>query len=137
MTIFATPLQQAVFNRLTAGPISANVFDSTPNLPAGMPFDSFPYVAIGEDQFLPWDTDDRRGTRSTIYLHIWSRYNGKKETKEIMGEIDDLLNRQAASLSATGFSFIDCLLEFANIIDETDGETVHGVLRYRVTIQKD
>lgn len=137
MTTFALPLQTAIYNRLTTGSISANVFDSTPNLPAGMPFDSFPYVTIGEDHFTPNDTDDKRGVRASVYLHIWSRYDGKKECKEIMKEIDDLLNRQAGSLSATGYRFIDVILEFSNIIDETDGETVHGVLRYRATIRED
>lgn len=137
MTVFALPLQQAVFNRLTTAGISANVFDDTPDLPAGMPNDSFPYITIGEDTFTPWDTDDRRGVYATIYLHVWSRYQGKKEVKEIMQEIDNALNRQASTLSAVGYSFLDCLLEYSNISDNTDGETRHGIIRYRVTIQKD
>jgi len=137
MTVFASPLQQAVFNRLTSVGISANVYDDAPDLPAGMPYDSFPYVTIGEDTILPWSADDFVGADATIYIHIWSRYAGKKEIKEIMAEIDDALNRQSASLSASGFRFVDCLFEFASIGDRSDGETRHGVLRYRVTITKE
>ena len=137
MTTFALPLQTAIYSLLTTAGLSATVFDDVPDLPAGMPTSSFPYIVIGEDSFVPWDTDDRRGVRASLYLHIWSRYNGKLEVKTIMQEIDDALNRQASSLSAAGYSFIDCTLEYANVIDHSDGETRHGVLRYRVTMQKD
>jgi hypothetical protein len=137
MTTFALPLQTAIYNRLTTVGLSANVYDDAPDLPAGMPLDSFPYVTIGEDTFVPWDTDDQLGTNATIYLHVWSRYAGKRECKLIMQEIDDALNRQSAELSASGYRFIDCLLEYANVIDGTDGETRHGIIRYRVTIQKE
>jgi hypothetical protein len=137
MSQFATPLQQAIYSRLTAASISATIYDDVPDLPAGMPLANFPYVAIGEDTFLPWSTDDTIGNNATIYLHVWSRYAGKKEVKIIMGEIDVALNRQSAALSATGYRFIDCLPEYASVRDTNDGETRHGILRYRVTIQKE
>lgn len=137
MTQFAIPLQEAVYTLLTNSALSANVFDDVPDLPAGMPHDSFPYIVLGDDTFLPDDADDILGTDATIYLHIWSRYEGSKEVKEIMSEIDVVLNRQEPSLIASGFKFVNCLLEYSSISTNNDGETRHGIIRYRVTIHKE
>lgn len=137
MTQFALPVQQAIYNRLTTASISANVYDDAPDLPAGMPFDKFPYITIGEDTYLPFSDDTDIGGNVTIYLHIWSRYAGKQETKEIMQEIDLALNRQSATLVAAGYRFTDCIFEYGSVSDNNDGETRHGILRYRITIYKE
>ena len=137
MSVYLTPLQTAVFNRLTSVSLSATVFDDVPGLPEGKPDEDFPYVVIGEDTSGAWDTDDQEGGRCTIQLHVWSRYEGKKEAKAILGEIDDALHRQAENLTSTGFRYVDCLFEFSQVFDQPDGKTRHGVCRYRVLIEKE
>lgn len=136
MTEFANPLQLALFSRLTAGLSPVKVYDSPPNQPDGLSNSDFPYVVIGDDTFAPFDTDTSIGNSCTVTLHVWSRYNGKKETKTIMGSIFQLLHRQASSLSASGYNFIDCLFEFGEVIEEIDGKTRHGVCRYRILLEK-
>lgn len=137
MSEFLEPVQAAFFTRLSAEVALATIYDDVPDMRDGQPDDLYPYVVIGEDTSNPWDTDDTLGSSVTCTLHILSRYQGKKEAKQIMGEIYTALNRQAANLSATGYRFVDCLHEFSEIIDEDDGATRHGVCRYRVTIEKE
>jgi hypothetical protein len=136
MSEFFNPLQLAVYNRLVAAMPTRRIYDSPPNQPDGMPDSSFPYVVIGDDTLAPFDTDDAVGTSATVTIHVWSRYNGRKEVKTILGQLYSALNRQAPALSAAGYYFIDSLYEFGDIIEEADGKTRHGVCRFRITMEK-
>lgn len=131
---FETVAQEMVFTALN-GNVTAGVYDDVPYLPAGMPRESFPYVVIGDDSTVAWDTDDTLGKEVTIGIDIWSRSAGFKETKSIMGEIYDILNRGA--LSKVGYNVVDCLCEFSETLRDPDGETRHGVMRFKLTIQKE
>ena len=133
MTDFLGAAQQAVYTALN-GNISGGVYDDAPFLPEGMPRQDFPYCVIGNDTFLPFDTDDTVGANITITLHFWSRYSGMDEVKDLMEEAYDLLNR--AALVVTGMNVVDCLHEFSETSVDPDGRTRHGVQRYRLTLQK-
>lgn len=130
---FETAAQQAVYAALN-GSISASVYDYAPDLPEGMPDENFPYVVIGDDTLAPWDADDMLGSEVTLTLHFWSRYDGWKEAKAIMGEAYDILHR--GSLSAAGYRTVDCLWEFSTTVPEAS-EYRHGVQRYRLTLTKE
>lgn len=132
---FETVAQEIVFTALSAGSIGANIYDDVPYLPEGMPSQNFPYVVIGDDTTAPWDTDETLGKEVNITLHIWSRAAGFKETKLIMGNIYDTLNR--GSLSKAGYNVVDCLCEFTETVRDPDGETRHGIMRFKLTIQKE
>lgn len=131
---FETAAQEIVFDALS-GQITAGVYDDVPYLPEGMPRQNFPYVVIGDDTTAAWDTDDTLGKEITLTVHIWSRTAGFKQTKSIMGEVYDILNR--GTLSKTGYNVVDCLCEFSQAMRDPDGETRHGVMRFRLTIQKE
>jgi len=137
MSDFLNAVQGALFTRLESVVTSATIYDDVPDLPEGLPEANFPYVVIGNDTALTWDTDDTLGQRITTTLHVFSRYQGKKQAKTIMGEIYAALHRQSANLTATGFRFVDCLLDFSDIFDDDDGATRHGVCRYLITIEKE
>lgn len=133
---FELAAQQAIFTRLD-GQIGAGVtvYDDVPMLPSGQPLANFPYVVIGNDTFLSWDNDDRTGAEMTITLHIWSRAAGMKEAKTIAGAIYDRLHRQ--TFTVADCQFIDCLCEFSEFMTDPDGETRHGIVRYRLTVQSE
>lgn len=131
---FETVAQEIVFDALN-GNISAGVYDDVPYLPAGMPRENFPYVVIGDDDLTPWDTDEFLGKEVTIEIHVWSRAAGFKETKAIMGEVYNILNRGA--LSKVDYNVVDCLSEFSETLRDPDGETRHGIMRFKLTIQKE
>jgi hypothetical protein len=131
---FETAAQQIVYTAL-AGNITANVYDDVPYLPEGMPRNNFPYVVIGDDDTSAWDTDDTLGKEIDINIDIWSRTAGFKQTKAIMGEIYDILNRGA--LTKTGYNIVDCLCTESQALRDPDGITRHGVMVFKLTIQKE
>lgn len=136
MSAFLLPAQAAIYARLVADVTSATVYDDVPDQPDGMPDDAFPYIVIGEDTAQDWDTDDTLGSQVNCTIHVWSIYQGKKEVKEIMGEIYNSLHRNESNFSAAGYRFVDSLLQFSEVIDEDDGATRHGICRYLVTIER-
>lgn len=137
MTFAANPVQEAIYTVLSAGLTGVSVYDDVPDLPAKLPDTNFPYVHIGEDLLTPWDTDDTLGSSVTVTMYIWTRTSGKKQAKTIIGNIYTLLNRQSATFSVSGVRFVDCLFEFAQVLDMDDGKTRQGICRYRVTIEKE
>ena len=136
MTDFANAIQTAIYTRLVSQISAVPIYDSIPFQPDGDSTTNFPCIVIGDDTLTPWDTDETLGVTATVTIHVWSRKLGKKETKEILGQIYAALNRQAANLSATGFNFVDCLFEFSEIIEDIDGKTRHGICRYRIIMEK-
>jgi hypothetical protein len=127
--------QQIIFDRLTGNlGVGVSLFDTAPYLPEGAPSTSFPYVVMGNDTGVSWDTDDQLGAEITVTLHFWSRAEGFNQVKTIMQAAYDRLNR--ASLSKTGYTVVDCLHEFSEALNDPDGVTKHGIQRYRLTIQK-
>jgi hypothetical protein len=131
---FETAAQQIVYTAL-AGNITANVYDDVPYLPEGMPRNNFPYVVIGDDDTSAWDTDDTLGKEIDVNIDIGSRTAGFKQTKAIMGEIYDILNRGA--LTKTGYNIVDCLCTESQALRDPDGITRHGVMVFKLTIQKE
>lgn len=133
-TAFNTTAQELVFGALNSNLTGCQVFDTAPFLPEGAPSDAFPYVVIGNDTSSAWSRDDRRGAEITLTLHFWSRANGFKQVKALMDQAYGILDRD--SLSKTGYNVVDCLFEFGEAMDDPDGQTKHGVQRYRLTIEE-
>lgn len=131
--MFASEIQTAIYTTLSNG-LSYPVYDDVPFLPEGAPTENFPYVVIGDDTLIPFDNDTDIGVEATLTIHVWSKYRGRIEVKDIQGEIYDLLNR--SSLSISGFKVVDILFEFSETFTEEDGVTRHGVQRFRMTVQE-
>lgn len=108
--------------------VGTRVYDHVPDSP------TFPFVTVGESTAIPFDTKDLTGMEQTVTLHVWSRYRGRKEVKDIMAAAYDVLNR--GTLSVSGHVFHDCTFEFADTFVDPDGLTYHGVARYRVITQE-
>src|SRR5690606_12670206 len=119
-----TALQTAVHNRLSGYAGMPDVYDDVPQSSS-----SFPYVVIGEDTHIPWATDDSVGAETTVTLHVWSRYKGKKEAKDIQALIYQALNRY--ELSVDGYELVTLEFEYSDVILDADGLTRHGVSRFR------
>ena len=125
--------QQLVYTALS-GNISATVYDAVPELPPGDPTANFPFVVISDCTTDPFDNDTDLGQEVRMDLHIWSRAEGMLECKTIMGQIFAILHR--ANLSLAGYSVLDSLCMDTLTMTEDDGETRHGIVRYRLTIQE-
>lgn len=106
--------------------LSVPVYDDAPQ------DQPLPVVSIGEDTIEEWGTDIKRGVIATITIHSWSDYDGRKEVKQIMGDIYNLLHRRDYVIS--GYTVLDSAQEYEQTITENDGITRHGVQRFRMMI---
>jgi hypothetical protein len=122
-------LQQAVFAALDGDASldaligAGRVFDHVPEN------QDFPYVTVGEATAVDASTMGKDGQQHTITLHAWSRGRGRKEVKQILGAIHDLLHK--STLAITGHVHAGTIFEFSETFVENDGLTYHGVARYR------
>lgn len=116
-------IQQAIFTRLNTE-LSVPVYDHVPQGSA------YPYVNIGEDTALQWDTDESTGSESTLTVHTWSRQYGRRETKELMQDIYAALHRYELPIPGA----VTCEWEFTESFTDPDNVTRHGVMRFRVIV---
>lgn len=133
------PLQQAIYTAITGAAAvqallgnPARVYD---RVPRGEP--TYPYVTLGETTVT--DAGAKGGVNidhHTIALHVWSRYDGHKETKQILDAIRDALHHQTG-LTVTGHTLVELTHEFTEMFgeDNQDGVTWHGVARYGAITQ--
>ena len=119
----ALEIQTAVYARLSAQ-LDTPVYDDVPQ------GSEYPYTVIGDDTAVEWDGDTFLGTEATLTIHTWSQYSGRAEVKGIMSSIYAALHRY--SLSIAGYNTVTCTWEFAETFLEADGETRHGVQRFRL-----
>jgi len=126
-------LQKAIYDKLTASTslmaLVSGVFDHVP------PKQAMPYIMIGDDTAIDWDTDNSTGFEATCTIHVWSDYRGMAQAKNIMGKIYSLMHRQ--TLAMTGYNVVDVCCEFEEAGVDPDGLTRHGVMRFRVVTDKE
>lgn len=94
----------------------------------------YPYVVIGDDTSIPFDTDTSQGTEATVTVHVWSRKRGRQEAKEIQRSIYDALHKQRIAIG--DLHTVDVMWEYAETILDEDGITRHGVMRFRLTVEE-
>lgn len=133
MTVHSWELQKAVYSSLNGGSITdyngdaiAGVFDDVPEETA------YPYIVIGEETAIDGSAKDKDIFEHTLTIHIWSQYRGRRDIKEIMKQVHDLLHDSA--LSVSGASMVNMRQEFQTTLLEGDGITRHGVMRFRAVV---
>lgn len=92
----------------------------------------FPYVVIGEASENGADLLVRIGRELVVTIHVFSRYKGSREVKEIMNEISRVLDRTVLTTSTWRFPVVR--FESAQSMIE-DEDQRHGVLNIRLTAQ--
>ena len=91
-----------------------------------------PYIVIGEDTTIDAATKDKDANEHTLTLHIWSEYRGRYEIKTLMQEVYEKLHDSDISMS--GASLVNLRSEFETTLQEADGITRHGVMRFRAIV---
>lgn len=123
-------LQVAIAAAVDAA-ITQEVYDHVPD---GLADDAFPYVTINDIQALDWSTKTFIGQDFAVNVHVWSRYSGNKEIQDIYDALHAALHN--AALSVSGASTVICRYEASQTpFLDPDGRTLHGVIRFRVTLQ--
>lgn len=121
-------IQKAIYDELISfvplnNFVDDRIYDDVPEQ------EVFPFVNIGEDTGIQWDTDNSNGVESTLTIHVWSREPGRRECKEIMQVIYGALHRTEISVDTMDTVFL--LWEFSETFLDPDGKTRHGVMRFR------
>lgn len=114
----------AAVNGLLGGP---QVFDDAPQATG------FPFVTLGATSERDWSTATEEGSEHLVTLHVWSRKAGRKETREIMEALRGALHDQALALG--GHQLVNLRHEFSEARRDPDGETYHGIVRYRAVTE--
>ena len=127
MSIGQFQLQSAIYAALNVNAITdtlnCGVYDEV------IEGNSYPFITLGEETAIDYSTNNLVGAETTINIHIWSRYKGSKQTKEIMDKVHDLLHD--VSLTVSGVNLINLRFEYSDIMRDPDGITRHGVMRFR------
>lgn len=135
---YETEIQTAIYDALTGDSTLmaavTGVYDGVPQPTDGGAGTDFPYVTIGETQHQEWDTDTELGADATVTIHVWSRYRGRKEVKDIQAIIYGLLHR--ANLAITGYNLVGIDWIQSDTFMDADGLTRHGVQTFRITIEE-
>jgi len=93
---------------------------------------SYPRITIGDGTLVDWDTDTSYGAQLTLTIHAWSTEAGRKEAREILAKIAEILHDKR--ITVTGFDDVIMRREFEEVITDADGATRHGVARYRIIV---
>ncbi|MGQ0671673.1 MAG: DUF3168 domain-containing protein [Hyphomicrobium sp.] len=123
-SVFAALSGHAALTSLLGG---ARIYD---DVPRGA---DYPYVTLGESTLRDWSTGSDTGDEHVLTVHVWSRAAGRKQLHEIMGTLRGALHE--AALMVTGHRLINLRHEFSDARREPDGETYHGVVRYRAVTE--
>lgn len=126
-------LQQEILEELKADAavaalVQTRVYDY---VPSGT---TYPYIAIGDDTLRDLGAHTFKGMEATINIHSWSRYEGRKQVKQMMEAIYDRLHEGELTLS--GHTMVFCRFEFAEVMKDPDGSTHHGIQRFRVITRR-
>ena len=126
-------LQEAIYNRLL-GAISHDgaVVPVLDAVPEGQ---TYPYILIGDGTSNDWSSKTHNGQSHLFTIHIWSDYQGRKEVREIMSDIYDLLHNQPMHL--VGHKVVSIRFDFGDVFKDTEGTLIHGIQRYRVLVSQE
>ncbi len=133
MSSAAFALQQAIFSKLSgdATTLSAlggpRIYDDVPARA------EFPFMTFGQSTERDWSTGTDQGYEHTITLHAWSRGRGRKEAQAVISAARDALHDQ--NLSLTGHRLINLRHEYSEVRRDNDGETFHGIARFRAVTE--
>jgi len=105
----------------------AKIYD---DVPQGTPF---PYVTIGESTVRDWSTGSEAGSEHILTLHVWSRAKGRKQVHEIIDVMTAKLHDM--NLPVSGHTLVNFRHELSEARRESDGETYHGIVRYRAVTE--
>jgi hypothetical protein len=133
MTSSALALQQAIVGELAADPgvlaalSGPRIYDDTPQ-PA-----AFPYVTIGQTTARSADADLEPADEHILTLHVWSRARGRREALAIIDEMRRALHDRPLALA--DHKLINLRHEFSEARRDRDGETIHGLVRFRAVTE--
>ena len=128
------PLQKAIFTALSNNADLATLIGNPPRVyddPPGMA--ELPYIQIGEGTESDWSTSTQTGAEHLLTIHVWSRTGGRMQARVILSAIYDVLHD--ASLVLENQRLVNLRFALSQVWREADGETYHGMARFRAVTE--
>ena len=105
----------------------ARIFSKAPQSQA------LPYITLGQTVTLDWSTGTELGTEHDLTLHVWTSADSAEEVYDIIEVVKTLLHDQPLSLDE--HDLVNLRHEVAEARIDPDGETMHGIVRYRAVTE--
>jgi hypothetical protein len=90
---------------------------------------AFPFVSLGPELSAPWEGSDLEGWEVEWQVDTWSRGDGAVECRRVMAAVASVLHREPLSVSDHRLVLGSLIAQ--RTMDDPDGETTHGVQRFR------
>ncbi len=122
--IYAAALADAGLKALIGNP--PRLYDGPPDKPV------FPHAVFGDARMTPLaGTDDV--FEHDLRLHVHSRYDGRREARDIVTAFVSLLS--GASLTLSGYRLVSLRAVFTDVIHRQDAGAYQGVIRLRAVTE--
>ncbi|MDZ5077868.1 DUF3168 domain-containing protein [Nesterenkonia sp. HG001] len=122
------PIQAAIYQALTGdAELMAEVTGVYDHVPKNT---EFPYISIGETTVTPGGAHDRFGSRSTITIHGWSTYHGKREISALANHLVRILDHQPLEIEGLHTVYV----HHAQTVTQTeqDNDIRHVACRFSI-----
>lgn len=134
MSDFFATLQAALHTRLVSTPAVAarvgdRIYDHVP-----VPSETFPYIVLDEADSEYAGDKDVHGERVEPTVHVWSRHEGKREASEILEQVRLAIASAPLVIGNGALTYIEH--RFATVFRDRDGQSYHGVIRFRAHIER-
>jgi hypothetical protein len=133
MSAASWALQRSIYQTLSGSPELTSLLGGDriySDAPQAAPL---PYIILGQTVNLDWSTGTEDGTEHSLTLHVWSRADSAAEVHEIMQVIRTLLHDKPLLLD--DHYLVNLRHEFTEARRDPDGETMHGIVRYRAVTE--
>ena len=129
MTAASWALQCSIYQALTNSAELTSLLGGDRIYSEAPPAAQFPFITLGQTVNLDWST----GTEHSLTMHVWSQADGAREVHEILEMIRNVLHDQALALE--DHYLVNLRHEFMEARLDPDGETMHGIVRYRAVTE--
>jgi hypothetical protein len=133
MTAASWALQRSIYQTLANSSELTTLLGGDRIYSEAPPAAPFPFITLGQTVNLDWSTGTEDGTEHSLTLHVWSRAGSSVEVHEIIQVIRMLLHNQALALE--DHYLINLRHEFTEARLDADGDTLHGIVRYRAVTE--
>jgi hypothetical protein len=100
------------------------IYDRPPE-PAG-----FPFITLGQSALRDFSASSEDGADQRLTVHVWSPFGGKKHMQDIIKAVRTSLSDWPL---AAGRERITLNHEFSEARLDPEGDSFHGIIRYRAT----
>ena len=133
MTAASWALQRNIYQALTNSSELTSLLGGDRIYSQAPPAAQFPFITLGQTVNLDWSTGTDEGAEHSLTLHVWSRADSAREVHEILEMIRTVLHDQLLALE--DHYLVNLCHEFMEARLDPDGETMHGIVRYRAVTE--